>query len=116
MSGSTSERGRRWCRFPPEMVRPVLTLSLLIYAIVAVLVARWWISGVVAPLVAALLWMQHPRARFAAYIFFTVAAVRGLFRGAWPVTAFAIAAILLLQTPAAARAWPRLRGSPSRGR
>ena len=34
---------------------------------------------------------------------------------AWPVTAFAIAAILLLQTPAAARAWPRLRGSPSRG-
>ena len=70
----------------------------------------------IAPLVAALLWMQHPRARFAAYIFFTVAAVRGLFRGAWPVTAFAIAAILLLQTPAAARAWPRLRGSPSRGR
>ena len=92
------------------MVRLILPASLLVYAVVAVLVARWWISGVVAPLVAALLWIRHPRARLAAYIFFTVVAARGLIRGAWPLTLFAIAAILLLQTPGARRAWPRLRG------
>ena len=92
------------------MIRIVLTGSLLLYAIVAVLVARWWISGVVAPLVAVLLWIRHPRARFAAYIFFTVMAVRGLVRGAWLVVLFALAAVILMQTPAACREWPRLRG------
>ena len=92
------------------MIRLVLPASLLVYAVVAVFAARWWISGVVAPLLAALLWTRHPRARFAAYIFFTAAAARGLIRGAGPLTLFAVAAILVLQTPAARRAWPRLRG------
>ena len=92
------------------MVRIILTASLVVYAVIAVLAARWWFSGAVAPFIAALLWWRHPRARFAAYIFFTMLAARGLIRDAWPLSVFALAAVVLMQTSAARREWPRVRG------
>jgi hypothetical protein len=70
---------------------------------------------VFAPLLAWLLWRRHPRARFAAYVFFSVMTARALFVGWWPLALLAIAAIGALQLPAARRAWPRLtRGRPLR--
>src|SRR5262249_43758948 len=64
---------------PPRtsLVAAVLVASLLIYAVVAV-TRHWWPSAVMAPLLAMLLWQRHGRARFAAYVFFSVMAVRGL--------------------------------------
>jgi hypothetical protein len=87
----------------------VVTLAggLLLYAALA-LAAHRWISGLVAPLVAALLIARHPRARFSAYLFFSALAVRGLVAGAWALALFAGAAILAMQTPPAVRAWPRV--------
>jgi hypothetical protein len=93
---------------PRDRVAVALPAALVVYAAVAV-AERWWISVVAAPLVALLLWIRHPRARFSAYVFFTVAAARGLGRGLWPLTLFAAAAILVLQTPGARRAWPMVR-------
>jgi len=90
--------------------------SLLVYAVVALGVRHWWISGAAAPVVAYLLWRAHPRARFAAYVFFSVVALRGALRGSWGALAYALAAIALLQTPAALRAWPRLRFGERPGR
>jgi len=87
---------------------------LLGYAAVA-LTLGWWPSALIAPIVAWLLWRQHQRARFMAYVFFSVMLVRGLFIASWPLTAFALGAIGALQLPAARRAWPRLtRGRPLR--
>ena len=51
----------------------VLVASLVAYAAIAI-TRRWWPSVITAPIVAVLLWRRHPRARFAAYIFFTVLA------------------------------------------
>lgn len=90
-----------------------LTLALAGYAWLALAVAHWWISGVAAPLVAALLVVRHARARFSAYVFFSVVAMRGLMTAHWMPVAFAAAAILLLQSPPALRAWPRV-ASPVR--
>jgi hypothetical protein len=59
-------------------------------------------------LVGAYLWVRLPRARFAAYVFFTAMAIRGVATAAWPAVAFAVAAVLLMQTPSARAAWPRL--------
>lgn len=81
--------------------------GLLLYAALA-LAAHRWISGLVAPLVAALLIARHPRARFSAYVFFSALAVRGLVAGAWALALFAGAAIVVMQTPPAVRAWPRV--------
>ncbi len=85
-----------------------LAAGLLAYAVLALAVERWWISGLAAPAVAALLVLRHRRARFSAYVFLSVATMRGLVHGVWPVAAGAAGAILLLQAPPARRLWPRL--------
>jgi hypothetical protein len=81
--------------------------ALAVYAVWALLTHRW-LSGLVAPLVAVLLGRCHPRARFAAYVFFSALALRGVVAGAWPLVVFALAGIVVLQTAPARRAWPRL--------
>jgi hypothetical protein len=92
---------------PRHLVAVALPAALVVYAAIA-LFQRWWVAVGAAPLVALLLWIRHPRARFSAYVFFTVAAARGLGRGLWPLALFAGTAILVLQTPGACRTWPRL--------
>ena len=92
----------------------VLPAALLVYAVVA-LALGWWPSALLAPLVAWLLWRRHPRARFAAYIYFSALTARALLTASWPLAVFALGAIAALQLPAARRAWPRLtRGRPLR--
>ncbi|HZF03069.1 MAG TPA: hypothetical protein VE932_01905 [Patescibacteria group bacterium] len=98
----------------PAPIVVVLVASLLVYAGVAV-TRHWWPSGVVAPLVAALLWRRHRRARFTAYVFFSVLAARGALTGAWALPVYALAAVGLLQMPAARAAWPRLTLGRARG-
>lgn len=95
------------------LVIVTLGLSLLGYALFALFVARWAISGVVALLVALLLVTRHARARFSAYVFFSAMGIRTAVGGHWGTLLFALAAIALLQTPAALRLWPRL-GAPAR--
>jgi hypothetical protein len=95
-------------RSRPPAVAVALVGSLLVYAVVAV-TQRWWPSAAVAPLVALLLWRRHRRARFTAYVFFSVLAARGALTGAWTLPAYALVAVGLLQTAAARGAWPRLR-------
>lgn len=91
-----------------------LPIALLAYAGVALL-NGWWVSAIVAPVVAWLLWRRHPRARFTAYVFLSVLAARGLLMPSWALVLFALAAIGSLQLPAARRFWPRLtRGRPLR--
>jgi hypothetical protein len=70
---------------------------------------NWIAYGLAAPYVAVLLWRRHARARFAAYVFFTHDALRGLHLRHWDAVAAAVAAILLLQLPAARRWIPSLR-------
>jgi len=82
-------------------------VALAVYAVFAI-AARWWISGLAAPVVAYLLARRHSRARFSAYVFFTVVALRGLVGRSPLVVGFAVAAVLVLQTRAARRAWPSL--------
>src|SRR5438105_1745601 len=75
---------------------------------------HWWPSAVAAPLVAALLWRRHRRARFSAYVFFSVLAARGAITHVWALPLYALAAVGLMQTSAARVAWPRL--TPGRAR
>jgi hypothetical protein len=82
---------------------------------VAVATRGVWISAVAATLIAWFLWRRHRRARFAAYVFFSAVAVRSVLTSRWPTLAFAIAAVLAMQTPAALAAWPRLRPGALRG-
>jgi hypothetical protein len=96
-------------------VTVVLLAGLLVYAVLALL-ARHWVTGLAAPVVAALLVVRHPRARFSAYVFFSVVALRGLVTGAWVLVAFGAAGVLALQTRAARRAWPRLAPGTRRSR
>jgi hypothetical protein len=98
-----------------------LVLSLLVYAGVAV-VRHWWPSALMAPLLAAMLWRRHRRARFSAYVFFSILAARGALIGVWALPAYALVAVGVLQTASARAAWPRLtpawraRGdAPARG-
>lgn len=100
---------------PRPTVAVLLPAALLAYAGLALGVARWWISGLAAPVIALWLWRRHPRARFAAYVFFSVVALRGVVGHRWAALAFAAVAVALMQTPAARRAWPRLRPGPTRG-
>ena len=86
----------------------VLPASLLVYTVVALVKGRW-VSGLGAPIVAWLLWSHHARARFSAYVLFTVIAARAVFGGPWWLLVYAATAIVLLQTSAARGAWPRLR-------
>jgi hypothetical protein len=96
------------------LVSVALVASLVVYAVVAV-TRHWWPSAAVAPLLAVLLWRRHRRARFTAYVFFSVLAARGLLTGLWGLPAYAVAAVGLLQTPAAFAAWPRLQPGRVRG-
>jgi hypothetical protein len=96
-----------------RLVLVTLVGGLVGYAVLALLAHRF-VSGIAAPIVAVLLAIRHPRARFSAYIFFSAIGVRGLIAGSWPVVAFAAAGILALQLPAARRAWPRLRAGATR--
>lgn len=100
-SPSSSRRGER-------ALVALLTVALTAYAMLALGIGHWWVSGVAAPVVAALLVARHRRARFSAYVFFSVVVLRGVATGWWMLAGGAAAAILLLQTPAALRAWPRL--------
>jgi hypothetical protein len=112
-TGSTPSTGDR-------VVTVGLVGGLLAYAALA-LVEQRWVSGLAAPIVAALLWGRHRRARFSAYVFFSALALRGFVTGSWALVVFAGASVLVLQMPAARRAWPRLvaggrsstRGTPS---
>ncbi|MBI3455752.1 MAG: hypothetical protein HY002_08190 [Candidatus Rokubacteria bacterium] len=79
--------------------------------------------GLAAPYVALLLWRRHPRARFAAYVFLTHEALRGLHFRRWDAVLVAAGWILLVQLPSARRWAPslqpaeiiaRLRRSPRR--
>ena len=65
--------------------------------------------GAAAPYVARLVWRGHPRARFAAYVFLTHEAVRGVHFRRWDAVLVAALWILLLQLPAARRFMPSLR-------
>ncbi|HEY7649337.1 MAG TPA: hypothetical protein VID04_10070 [Methylomirabilota bacterium] len=85
-----------------------LITALVLYSAYALLVGHWWISGLAAPVVALLLAGRHRRARFATYVFLTVALLRTAFTGHWGMALGATGALLLLQTPAACRLWPRL--------
>src|SRR3989442_12897930 len=78
-------------------------VALVAYAAFALLAARWWISGLAAPLVALLLATRQARARFSAYVFFSVVGVRTAITGHWGWTLCPLGAIALLQTPAALR-------------
>jgi len=57
----------------PSFVVIALVSSLLVYAGIAV-ARHWWPSALMAPLLAVLLWRRHRRARFSAYVFFSVLA------------------------------------------
>lgn len=91
-----------------------LVVSLVAYAALAA-TRHWWLSAIAAPVVAILLWRRHPRARFTAYVLFTVLAVRGGAAGDWVLVAYAALAVALMQMPAARRAWPRLVPGRLRG-
>ena len=92
-----------------RLVATLLPLACVAYAAAALAWRHSWISALAGVLTAAFLWWRHPRARFAAYIFFSAMAIRGTLTGSWPTLVFAVAAVLLLQTPPALAAWPRLR-------
>jgi hypothetical protein len=99
----------------PRVVVVLLPLACLAYGAASLGAYGSWVALAAATLVAWLLWQRHPRARFAAYVFFSAAAVRGVWSARWPTLAFAIAAVLFMQTPAALIAWPRLRPGWRRG-
>jgi hypothetical protein len=64
--------------------------------------------GVAAPYVAVLLWRRHPRARFAAYVFLSHEAIRGIHFRHWDAVIVALAWVFLLQLPSARRYAPSL--------
>jgi hypothetical protein len=72
--------------------------------------------GLAAPYVAWLVWRRRPRARFAAYVFLTHEAVRGLHFHRRDAVAVAMLWVLLLQLPAARRWMPSLRPGEMRER
>ena len=93
----------------------LLPPACVVYAAAALAWRHSWISAVAGALIALLLWWRHPRARFAAYVFFSAMAVRGALTAAWAPLAFAVLAVLVMQTPPARAAWPRLRPGRVRG-
>jgi hypothetical protein len=72
--------------------------------------------GIAAPYVAWLVWRRHPRARFAAYVFLTHEAVRGLHGRRWDAVLIAVAWVLLLQLPPARRFLPAISPAEVRAR
>ena len=95
-------------RARPPLVSIVMVAACLVYAAVALASGHRLVSGLVAPVVAVLLWRRHPRARFAAYVLLSMVGLRGIVTGQWLPFLFALAAILVMQTPAAQRVWPRV--------
>lgn len=77
---------------------------------------NWVAYGLAAPWVAVLLWRRHPRARFAAYVFLSHELVRGVHFARWDAVAVALAAIALLQLPAARHWAPSIRPAEMRAR
>jgi len=115
MGGTTRERH---CTIRPMGSRPVVVLlpvACVAYAATALAWRHSWVSAAAGALLAWFLWRRLPRARFAAYVFFSAMAIRGALTAAWPTLAFAVVAVLALQTPAALAAWPRLRPGAVRG-
>jgi hypothetical protein len=98
-----------------RLVVTLLPLACVAYAAASLAWRHSWISAGAGALVALLLWRRVPRARFAAYIFFSAMAIRSALTAAWPTLGFAVLAVLALQTPAARGAWPRLRPGRVRG-
>jgi hypothetical protein len=92
-----------------RLVSTLLPLACVAYAAAALAWRHSWIAALAGALTAAFLWWRHPRARFAAYIFFSAMAIRGALTASWPMLGFAIAAVLVMQTPPGRAAWPRLR-------
>jgi hypothetical protein len=72
--------------------------------------------GLAAPYVAWLVWRRRPRARFAAYVFLTHEAVRGVHFHRRDAVAIAALWVLLLQLPSARRWMPSLRPAEMRAR
>jgi hypothetical protein len=72
--------------------------------------------GLAAPYVAWLVWRRQPRARFAAYVFLSHEAVRGIHFHRPDAVALAALCVLLLQLPAARRFMPSLRPAEMRTR
>ena len=99
-----------------RIVVMLLPLACLVYGAVALGTRGAWLAAAAGALTAWLLGRRHARARFAAYIFFSAVAVRSALTGRWPTLAFAIAAVLVMQTPPALAAWPRLRPGRRPGR
>ncbi len=99
----------------PRVVVALVPLACLAYAAITLGVHGSWVSAAAATLIAWLLWRRHRRARFAAYVFFSAVAVRGALAARWPTLAFAVAAVLVMQTPPSLAAWPRLRPGWRRG-
>ena len=100
-------------RHPVIILIPALVAG---YAVVALAVERWWLSGLVAVVAAIALWYRHPRARFTTYVMLSAVALRGFFGHVWGALVFAVVVIALLQLPAARRAWPRLTPGARPGR
>ena len=92
-----------------RLVTALLPLACVAYAVAALAWRHSWISAVAGAVIALFLWARHPRARFAAYIFFSAMAIRGALTAAWGTLAFAAIAVLVMQTAPARAAWPRLR-------
>jgi len=99
-----------------RLVTTLLPTACAAYAVASLVWRQSWISGVAGGLIALLLASRHPRARFAAYIFFSAMAIRSVLTAAWPTLVFAVLAVLAMQTRAARTAWPRLRGGRVRAR
>ena len=70
--------------------------------------------GLAAPYVAWLIWRRQPRARFAAYVFLTHEALRGVHFQRRDAVAIAALWVLLLQLPAARRWLPSIRPAEMR--
>jgi hypothetical protein len=99
-----------------RVVVTLLSLACLVYGAVALGTRGAWLAAAAAALTAWFLGRRHRRARFAAYIFFSAVAVRSALTARWPTLAFAVAAVIVMQTPPALAAWPRLRPGRRPGR
>jgi hypothetical protein len=75
---------------------------------------NYLVYGLAAPYVAWLVWRGHPRARFAAYVFLTHEALRGIHHRRWDAVALAGLLVLLLQLPSARRWLPSIRPAEMR--
>ena len=98
-----------------RLVVVLLPLACLMYGAAAIVTRGAWVSAVAATLIAWFLWRRYGRARFAAYVFLSAVALRSVMTARWPTLAFAVGAILVMQTPPALAAWPRLRPGAVRG-